>query len=352
MFRPKPSVQSSINRQKYIPPTIQQAINKQVSSKLPVNMQQYMQGGYVPPQAQKLIAKQMDNLPTHLKQYSGAYMEQTVLRPSMNSQPAMAMSAAGATSTVQPHPPVNLMRQDRSAVVPGEQPQARFMDGLFASDQSAAPAAAGATPSPSGPTTNYDFFMNPAAAPPPRRFNVLGGQSFPKRILLIGIGLVVVVIVIVGLSSLLGGSGDTAQLTKVAQDQNELARVATEASSQQDAVQTTQNLAQSVQLSITSAQQQLLTYMKSNGQNVGTKLLAATKDAKTDQELTAAEAASNFDPVFGQVMQSGLQGYAQDIKTAYPLVGSKGKVLLQSEYNGAQLLLTQANAVASSLQAQ
>ena len=77
MFRAKPSPQTSMNQQKYIPPAIAQAINKQVSSNLPVNMQQYMQGGYVPPQAQKIISKQMEHLPTHLKQYSGAYMAQS-----------------------------------------------------------------------------------------------------------------------------------------------------------------------------------------------------------------------------------------------------------------------------------
>lgn len=344
MFRAKPSPQSSINRQTYIPPTIAQAINKEVSAKLPVNMQQYLQGGYVPPQAQKLIAKQMEQLPTHLKQYSGAYIEQATLHPRLN-QPAMATSG----SAIQPHPPLNLMRQGRSGVVPGEQPQARLMNGLFASDGPTAPAATASTSPPSPPPTNYDFFMSPTSSLP-KKFNLPGGQSLPKRLLVIGGGLVALIIIIIVLSSLLGSSGNTTQLIAVVQDQNELVRVATEASSQQSAEQTTQNLAQSVQLSLTSAQQQLLTYMKSNGRKVGTAQLTATKDAKTDQELTAAEAASNFDPIFAQVMQTGLQSYAQDIKAAYAAAGPKGKALLQTDYNGAQLLLTQSKALTSSPQ--
>jgi hypothetical protein len=177
----------------------------------------------------------------------------------------------------------------------------------------------------------------------------LGGQSLKKRLIIVG-GLVVILIIFaVILSSILGGSNNTMALVAVAQDQNELARVAGEASGEA-AQQTTQNLGESVQLSITSAQQQLTAYMKSTGQSASSSQLSATKNTKTDAELTAAEAASDYDVVFTQVMQSQLNNYVHDIKTAYPTAGPKGKTVLQADYGGAKLLLTQANDLASALQ--
>jgi hypothetical protein len=204
---------------------------------------------------------------------------------------------------------------------------------------------------PSPVQTRYDFIMNPEKPKRKLSLNLLRGKSLGKRILIIAAGAVVLIILIVGLSSLFGGSGNTPEYIAVAQDQNELIRVANEATGHA-AVQNTNNLAESVQLSITSAQEQLLTYLGGNGHKVNSKELTATKDIKTDQELTAAEAASNYDVVFAQVMQSGLQGYIQDIKTVYPSAGPKGKSMLINDYNGAKLLLSQANTLSSTLQAQ
>jgi hypothetical protein len=199
--------------------------------------------------------------------------------------------------------------------------------------------------------TPYDFFMAPPAAPKRGLNLLLGGQSFRKRLLVV-IGVVVVSCLVIALvSSLLGGSTYVTQFEVVAQDQNELIRVATEAASQ-TSLQTTLNLAETVQLSLTSAQQQLLTYLQVNGHALSTTQLSAPKALKTDQALTAAEAASNFDPVFAGIMQTGLQSYAQDIKTAYAVAGPKGKLLLQKDYSGAQLLLTQSSALAGSSQSQ
>jgi hypothetical protein len=207
------------------------------------------------------------------------------------------------------------------------------------------------SPTPPKPAeTPYDFMMGQPPSKSRLRLNLLGGQSFKRRLLLIGGVAVVLVIIAVVLSSLLGGSSNTLQYVAVTQDQNELSRVAGEASDQA-VQQTTQNFAESVVLSLGSAQQQLLAYLKSNGRKVSTAQLGATKDTKTDQELTAAAAASNYDVVFAQVMQTELNSYMQDIKTVYPTAGPKGKTILQNDFNGAKLLLIQANALTTSLQA-
>jgi hypothetical protein len=207
------------------------------------------------------------------------------------------------------------------------------------------------TPQPPAPSqTPYDFMLN--QTPQRGKFSMkgLGGQSLKQRLLIVGGVVVILIIFAVILSSLLGGSNDTLALIAVAQDQNELARVAGEANGEA-AQQATQNLGESVQLSIASAQLQLTAYMKRTGQSTSNSQLGATKNTKTDAELTAAEAASDYDVVFTQVMQAQLNKYEQDIKTAFPTAGPKGKVILQADYDGAKLLLTQANDLASALQA-
>jgi hypothetical protein len=167
---------------------------------------------------------------------------------------------------------------------------------------------------------------------------ILGGGS---------IGLIIFFVVI---SSLLGGGINFTPYITVVQDQNELIRVATEANGK-TTVQTTSNFSQNVELSLTTAQQQLLNYLQANKQKVSPSQLIATENAKTDQTLSAATAASNFDAVYLNVVQAGLQKYINDLKLAYPIAKS-GKTLLLQEFDGAVLLLTQDQTTASSLQNQ
>src|SRR5665213_3333047 len=174
--------QSSINRQQYIPPHIQQSINQHLQGAMPSNLQGYMNNGtLVPKYAQKAIAKQMDKLPPHLKQYSGAYMEQHVLSPG-------AASFGSPAAPLQSHPPVpNLRRQDHSNLS-GEQLQASFSNNLFAPDNPApkssdqVPSGSNNQPLPSysepqgsGEQSPYEFIVNPGS--PRVKLNMLAGAS-------------------------------------------------------------------------------------------------------------------------------------------------------------------------------
>ncbi|HUC88382.1 MAG TPA: hypothetical protein VMR95_04550 [Candidatus Binatia bacterium] len=197
---------------------------------------------------------------------------------------------------------------------------------------------------------NYDFLLNPAPVPKKPLLN-LSNVSFTKRIIIIIGGVFGLIILLVIVSSILGGGSAPTPIIVVAQDQNELVRVATEANGQAT-LQTTQNLGQEVELSLTSAQQQLLAFLETGGKKIGTSQLTATKDVSTDQELTSATAASDFDTVFAQIMQTELQSYVRNIATAYSTVGPNGKALLKSEYNSGKVLLTMANSTLSSLPSQ
>jgi len=200
------------------------------------------------------------------------------------------------------------------------------------------------------PQVNYDFFLNP---PPKSKLPLLklNTGSLKMRLIIVAGGLLVLIIIIIIVSSLLGGGNKSTPFIAVAQDQNELVRVATEANGQ-TTVQTTANLDQNVELSLTSAQQQLLEYLHTNGSKISTKQLIATVNTKTDQALAAATAVSNFDAVFAQVMQTGLQSYIHDLKVATLTTGPNSKILLNNDINSATLLLAQANTTVSSLQNQ
>ncbi len=196
---------------------------------------------------------------------------------------------------------------------------------------------------------NYDFFLNPAQAPKPGKLpNVPGVRSpFLKRlILIVGGGLLLIVVVWIFASVVLGGKSDTGLLS-VAQAQTELIRVATEGT--QDAtVQTTKNLAITTQLALDTDQGQLLAYASKHGTKISPKQLGLTKNASTDQQLSNAQAASNFDAVFAQVMQTNLQAYAGILKQAFNASASTTqKQLLSTEYARANLLLAQASTAIS-----
>jgi hypothetical protein len=170
------------------------------------------------------------------------------------------------------------------------------------------------------------------------------------RIAIILGGLLVLLILFVIIKGLLSGGGNTAALTAVAQDQQEMIHILTNGAgtsgSQQQAVLSSdnQNFAATAQVSLTSAQSQLLTYMKNNGKKVSTKALSSGVSPSIDQQLTTAAGNSTYDSTFKGIMQTQLKNYETAINTAYKQTsGTKGRQLLIEEYNGAQLLLTQLN---------
>ncbi len=166
----------------------------------------------------------------------------------------------------------------------------------------------------------------------------------PMRIGIIAGAAIIGIILLSFVMSLLGGGGNKPNLITVAQDQNEIIRVAgvanTGAASQ--SAQTTQNFAQSAALSLSSEQQQLLNFMAAHGDKLSPKLLAATKNVTTDTTLNNAIASSSFDSAFTNVMLTQLHGYQTALKTAYNGARSATeKQLLSDDYDSAALLLQQ-----------
>jgi hypothetical protein len=348
--------QSSIDRQQHIPPHIQQAMNQHMQGTMPAHLKRYMgEGAYVPSHAQRAINDHMQSsMPAHLKQYAGAYMEQQVLNPN---------AAPGTATPPQPQAPVpDRMRLDHSNVA-AAQYDAKFNTGLFAPDAQAAPTAPPQQPQaqvqpqsvdPNSP--DYGFIVQPPK--PPKRGLSLpgfsGGNPLVVRIIVVLGGLLVLLVVFAVIKGLLSGGGNTQALVTVAQDQQEMIHILTNSAgqggSQQQAVlsASNQNFAATAKLSLTSAQTQLITYMKTNGKKVSTKTLGLKISPATDQQLTTAASNSTYDTTFKQVMQTKLTDYETALGAAYKETkGPKGRKLLINEYNGAKLLLTQLNSPAS-----
>ncbi|HTB49110.1 MAG TPA: hypothetical protein VK712_03440 [Verrucomicrobiae bacterium] len=369
----------------YIPPAMEQAMTQHLQSSLPAHLREYVgqdRPAYIPEHIEKELAQQMQkNMPEHLQQYSAAYLQQRLVKPGL-----VGLDPYHSAANLPSRPPVpDHLRLDHSMPV-GEQFTVQ-VPGSVSPNTQFSPAAgqqlpqnpvpgtpqpqdfpAPGTPPPNSlyvqqqPTVyppaapdamshspEYGFIMSPETVPN-RSWSLPGGNSQTKRALTVFGGLFALLIVFIVIKGLLGGGGpNLASFTAVAQDQQELIHLATDISQQtQNASATSQNIAITVQLSITSAQSQLLTYLTNNHESIGTKTLALKVSTSLDNQLTTAAADSTFDQTFQQAIQSKLTTYQQDLKQTYAQTkGTKGRQLLSNDYNGATLLLKQIGSPAS-----
>lgn len=165
-----------------------------------------------------------------------------------------------------------------------------------------------------------------------------------QRILVVLGGIsILIILFIIFMNLISGGNGDTTTLTSIAQQQNEISRVAS-IGIQSGTSQSTKNFAVSAQLGLATDEQELVNYVAKHGKKLSPKALGATENPKTDAALTAASAASNFDETFSSVMDSELKSYSQSLKQAFTKTKSASeRQLLRDEYSNAQLLLQQLN---------
>jgi lipopolysaccharide export LptBFGC system permease protein LptF len=182
----------------------------------------------------------------------------------------------------------------------------------------------------------YEFILSG----PPQKPG-FGGGSQKKRILIVAAGGAVLLMVFMLVFSLIfsGGKGSTETLLSIARQQSELIRVANEGAQRARGPQA-QNLAMTTKLSLTSAQQDLQAYIKSQGIKVKQKELAAPPNSRTDAELTAAEQDNRFDEAFTALMQQQLTAYQAALKQAYDETSSRsGRQVLSDSHAQVELLL-------------
>ena len=205
------------------------------------------------------------------------------------------------------------------------------------------------TPGPGTP--DYGFIMEPPQPQKPK-FTLPGFSGSNSPILKIGIvlgGLLLLIIVISIGKNILAGPGNTPALTAVAQQQQEMIHILANGPGEKNQQQaplsaSNQIFSATAKASLTSAQQQLITYMTLNKKKINAKDLEQLANPAIDQQLTTAASDSTYDSTFKQVMQTQLTKYEKALQAAYQQTsGHKGRKLLTEEFQGAQLLLTQLN---------
>ena len=195
-------------------------------------------------------------------------------------------------------------------------------------------------PTPSNPN-DYDFIVNPTAAP---RRSLLVGTSVTSRLLIALAGFFMLLILFVGAKNILtSGSGNSAALIKVVNQQQELITITKAATNGSQPLSSSSSaVAITTQVSLTSAQSQLLAYLKTNGQKVSKDQLVYVGGSAITAQLAAATSAGTYDLTLQQVLRNQLVDYQSSLKQAYgKTTGSRGRELLQQEYDGATILLRQ-----------
>lgn len=189
----------------------------------------------------------------------------------------------------------------------------------------------------SGNKSEYDFILNPANAPK----KGFAASSMPQRLALVGGGAVVLIIILaVAFSTIFKGGGNAVtELTDLAQQQTEIARVA--AIGVQKAQSTaTKNFAHTTQLTLISSQQDTLALLASSGKKLGPKALAIKQNPVTDQKLEAAAANSTFDSTFQKEITDQLKIYRSSLQRTFSTASSSSaRSLLQDSFNSINLLL-------------
>jgi hypothetical protein len=341
-FRPRPN-QASVNRQTYIPPSVQQSLNQQLQRTAPAHLKKYVgTGAYVPRHAQKALAEHMQkNAPGHLKQYADAYVQQNVVDLSLS--PPKPVS----TDPLNRAPSPNQMRRDHSNV-PGSQYEVES-NNLFAANPPNSQTAAPTQPNnqnPSDPNHPYEFILNPQQPAP--RLGLLGGDRKIIRTGFIVGGVLLLLIILSLLKGALTSGPNFQPFVSVVQDQQELTHIMSGAVQQQDLSTVNQNFAYTAQASLSSSRIDMIDYLAKNKLKVSQKTLNLKVSPATDQKLTDALASATYNQTFHDISQAQLNAYINHLSAAYNLTtGPRGRALLRDDYSQAQLLLKLLNAPAT-----
>ena len=187
----------------------------------------------------------------------------------------------------------------------------------------ASPNAYTATPSPYPPMTPpshsghnpYEFIIAPT--PKPKR-GLFGNSPNSAKKYLLKVAAIGILVIILGsiVASLLPNSIPTQSLTDIAQQQQELMRVANQGEARATG-ETARGLAYTIDLSIGTNQTQLLGYLAKHGTKLSTKTLSLKHSLTTDTTLSASLASSTYDSTFENIIATQLQDYLTSLQQTY-----------------------------------
>lgn len=199
----------------------------------------------------------------------------------------------------------------------------------------------------SGPRSSdpYGFIMDAGTPAPKSKLPIpMGSTSKNGRILIVIIGAVILAIIAAIVMAFLSSGGDQTikDVTKLAQEQNELIRIADIGAKKAKGTEA-QNLALTTKFTITSDQKQTLEYLSTQRHKVSSSILKATKNTQTDNALTVAAQNNNFDETFIKTIGSMLISYKSDVSKTYNDATARpnAKKLMTTLYNNINTLSTQ-----------
>lgn len=185
----------------------------------------------------------------------------------------------------------------------------------------------------------YDFFMEQEG--PKQRGGGLGNSPLKKALLIVGLFVGVLTLLGVILAIVSHKPNNTAPLITIAQDQQELIRIASDGAKHGRST-TIQNYAVTAESSLTSAQSSLVAFMAKQGIKVNAKSLDASHSPTTDQALATALTAETYDSTFTSISQAALAKYIRDLNQEISVAPTRAEATLLQQQNAyAQLLQKQ-----------
>lgn len=191
---------------------------------------------------------------------------------------------------------------------------------------------------PRNPNPNFDFMLKDA--PAAKRGSAM--PTLPKP-LVIGIGVFLVIIVLIVISSLMSGrkNGSLQPYINVLAREQEILRV-TDLAQQQLQLQDpqTQALAATVNSSLSSDQSQLSALLAQNKIKPTPLQLAADTDKTVDAALQSATQNNTLDDAYISYLRGALSKYEAELQTAYKSAGPSGKAILKQAFESTGTLLS------------
>lgn len=281
----------------------------------------------MPQHAEAELAQHLEStLPPHLQQYAGAYVQQQIVQPSLQR------GMAGRSPVITP---------DTESQAGTPQPPAPVVGGSPSTIQPGGPAD---IPEPASADSSYTFITNPPAPPKPSLLSSIpGGKSLVGRIGLAAVALFVLIIGFAIIRGLLSGGPDLTSAVTVAQEQQELIHLASEATSQGVSLSpATQNAVANIQLSVSASQSKLLNYLYKNNTKLKSKQLNLKVSRAADNQLIASVPAGAYDTTLQGILQQKMADYISSLKVATrQITGPKGHGILTDAQNQALLLQKQ-----------
>jgi hypothetical protein len=185
----------------------------------------------------------------------------------------------------------------------------------------------------------FDFMLK--NSPPSKRRLAL--PNMPKPVKIAGVAIAGIILLIL-ITNLFSGrnSIDSQPFLKVVASGQEIIRVTELVNGSGLSLQdpTIQAEAVTVNSTLSSDQQQLISYLAQHKVKVTKLQLSAGLDKTTDEKLQAASQNNQLDPAYQSYLKTSLNDYAQALKTAYSPAGPKAKEILKSAYDSTNTLLS------------